>query len=211
MRAGDVEATVAAGSATADTGPGMSEGSGEIVRQRLSLRETRRRRWDERLFVRFPGLVQALMRAVMRFPPRSRIRRWLVRHQWTRMLEAANRQDWDAVFAIVPSDPSEFETISAPEMVTLGFEPVYRGRAERLRYQMTWVEQLGDFQQEAKELIDLGDRMLLLARMRGTGLGSGAEFESELAYLVTISEGRPAREQAFRSHAEALEAAGLSG
>ena len=189
----------------------MREGDGEIVRQRLSLRETRRRRWDERLYVRFPGIVQALMRVVMRLRPSSWIRRVLVRRQWERMLEAANRQDWDAVFAIIPSDPSDFETITPPEMVGLGFEPVYRGREERLRYQLTWIEQLGEFEQGAEEVIDLGDRMLVLARMRGTGLGSGAEFASELAYLVTISEGQPIREQAFRSHAEALEAAGLSG
>ena len=72
------------------------------------------------------------------------------------------------------------------------------------------MDQLGDFQQEAKEVIDLGDRLLLLGWMRGTGVGSGAEFESELAYLIQIERHRLHRERFFRSHAEALEAAGLS-
>jgi hypothetical protein len=42
--------------------------------------------------------------------------------------------------------------------------------------------------------------------MRGTGLGSGASFESELAYLVEFSDGQLRHEHLFRSHAEALEA-----
>jgi hypothetical protein len=50
---------------------------------------------------------------------------------------------------------------------------------------------------------------VLLGRMRGTGRGSGAAFDSEVAYLLTLSGGRVVRERLFRSHEEALEAAGL--
>jgi ketosteroid isomerase-like protein len=182
----------------------MSE---EIVRQPLNLRETRRRRWDERLILRFPSLAYALTEAVLRRRPGSRLRRAMVRHAWKRALEAANRGDWEAAFALIPPD---LETITPPELVGLGLEPIYRGQEGRLRLQLAWLEQLGDFRQDTKEIIDVGDCIIVLAHMTGRGLGSGAEFVGELAYVVTVSEGRLVREEPRRSHAEALEAAGLS-
>jgi len=183
----------------------MSE---EIVRQPLNLRETTRRRWDERLILRFPSLAYALTGAVLRRPPRSPVRQTLVRHAFQRALEAANRGDWEAAFALLPPD---LETITPPELIGLGLEPVYRGPEGRLRMQLAWLEELGEFRQDTKEIIDVGDRIVVLAHMTGRGLASGAEFVSELAYLVTVSEGRLVREEPRRSHAETLEAAGLSG
>jgi ketosteroid isomerase-like protein len=122
-------------------------------------------------------------------------------------LEAANRGDFEAAFALLPPD---YETITPPELVGLGLEPSYRGREGRLTFQLTWMRDLGEFEQEAEEVIDTGDQIILLGRMMGTGLGSGANFESEVAYVVTLSGGRLVREQPFRSHTEAREAAGLS-
>jgi ketosteroid isomerase-like protein len=135
------------------------------------------------------------------------MRRAMVRFVWRRILEAANRGDWEAAFAVLPPD---YETYPPPEVIGLGFEPMYRGPDERLRLQLGWMDQLGEFQQEAKEVIDLGDRIVLLGWMRGTGLGSGAEFESEIAYVIDIEDGRLSREHFFRFHAEGLEAAELS-
>lgn len=136
------------------------------------------------------------------------MRRAIVRIVCRRVLEAANRGDYEAAFAVLPPD---YETYPPQEMVGLGFEPVYRGPDERLGLQLRWLDQLGEFQQEAKEVIDIGDRIVLLGWMRGTGLGSGAEFESEVSYLVEFAGGRLSREHFFRFHAEALEAAGLTG
>jgi hypothetical protein len=59
-------------------------------------------------------------------------------------------------------------------------------------------------------LIDLGDRLLILGRVKGSGLRSGAPFDDQWANLLTISAGRVIREQPFFSHHEALDAAGLS-
>ena len=47
-------------------------------------------------------------------------------------------------------------------------------------------------------------------RIVGTGLSSGAGFDSDWAVLLTISDGRVVREQFFFDRSEALEAAGLS-
>jgi hypothetical protein len=185
----------------------MGEESVQAVRQPIVLRSAPRRRLDERLLVRFPGIAYALTRALTRLPPTSRIRRATLRYISQRVLEAANRRDWEAAFAILPP---EYETHPPEEMVGLGFDPVYRGPEGRLRLQNRWMDELGEFEQEAKEVIDLGHRVVLLGWMRGTGLGSGAAFESELAYVVEFSDGRLRHEHFFRSHAEAFEAAGLS-
>ena len=104
----------------------------------------------------------------------------------------------------------DYEAHPPPDLVSLGFAPVYRGRADRLRYQLAWVAELGDFQQVMEEVIDLGDRFLVLGHMTGSGTASGAVFEGEIAYLWTQSGGQLRREQSFRSHQEALDAAGLS-
>ena len=59
-------------------------------------------------------------------------------------------------------------------------------------------------------MIDLGDRVLVVGRVKGSGLSSGAAVDSEWADLFTVSAGRVIREQVFFDHAEGLEAAGVS-
>ena len=179
----------------------------EVVRQRFALRESKRRRWDERLLLRFPRLGYWLTRALARRRPSSNLRRLALRHALRRVLEAANRGDYQAGFALLPPD---YKTYPNPELVGLGFDRVYVGPEERLRMQQRWLEVLGDFQQGPGEIVDAGDQVLLLTHMRGTGHESGARFESELAYLFTVVDGHLDHENEFRSHAEALEAAGLS-
>lgn len=63
---------------------------------------------------------------------------------------------------------------------------------------------------EPEEMLDLGDRLLFVGRVKGSGISSGAGFESDWAVLLTISAGRVIREQPFFDRREALEAAGLS-
>jgi len=145
-------------------------------------------------------------RLVLRRPPGSRLRQVFLRNTFRLVLEAANRGDYEAAFALMPPD---YETITPPELVGLGFDPVFRGREGRLRLQQQWIGELSGFENEPEELIDLGDRLLLLGRMRAAGAGSGVRFDSEVAYLITVSDGRMIGEQIFRSHEEALEAAGV--
>ena len=185
----------------------MSEENVEVVRQPLGLRVHSRRRLVEHLVLRAPRTGALMARAIFRLSPRSWLRQKMLRWSLRVGFEAANRGDWEAAFATIPDD---FEAIPPPDLVRLGFAPVYRGRADRLRYQLAWIAELGDFQQALEELIDLGDRFLVLGHMTGSGTASGAVFESEIAYLWTQSGGQLIREESFRSHQEALEAAGLS-
>jgi len=87
---------------------------------------------------------------------------------------------------------------------------VYRGRAERVRFQQRWVAEWGDFRFAPEELLYLrDDRVFVDGRIVGTGLSSGAGFNGDWAVLLTISDGRVVREQFFFDRADALEAVRL--
>jgi ketosteroid isomerase-like protein len=186
----------------------MSEENVEVVRQPMAVRAHSRRRLEERLGLLFPGGLAFFARLAWRLPPRSRLRRALIRRAVQLGLEATNRGDFEAAFAALYHP--DIELIAVGTFITLGHEPVYRGREERIRFQERWRAEWGEFRFEPEELIDLGDRLLLVGRVTGTGLSSGVAVDNDWADLFTISAGRAIREQVFFDRAEALEAAGLS-
>jgi hypothetical protein len=63
-----------------------------------------RRSLDEHLFVRFPGLYRLLAAGWMRLPPRSRLRRALLKRLAGRAWAAANRRDFDV--RLLAMDPA---------------------------------------------------------------------------------------------------------
>jgi ketosteroid isomerase-like protein len=56
----------------------------------------------------------------------------------------------------------------------------------------------------------VGDRVLVLAQVHARGVSSGAGIDAPLAQVWEMDEGKVRRLTAFVSHAEALEAVGLS-
>jgi ketosteroid isomerase-like protein len=186
----------------------MSEENVEVVRQPIILRPSSRRRLEERLALRFPRAVTLLTRSVLRFPPRSRLRRAVLKRAVVTGWEAMNRVDLEAGLALYHPD---VESIVDPDMTALGFDETVRGRERRLHNLRQVYAEFHEFRFDPDELIDLGDdRLLVVGRMKGTGRNSGAPFDSEWANLWTISAGRVIRDHVFRDRAEALEAAGLS-
>jgi ketosteroid isomerase-like protein len=185
----------------------MSEENVEIVRQSVAVGTHSRRRLEERLIVRFPRVVSVVTRAGLRLPPRSRLRQVLIRRVVRLAAEATNRSDLEAAFGLVSPD---YETIPPQELTGLGFDSVYRGREGRIRYHKAWIAELGEYRLEPEQIIDQGKRVLVLARAKGTGISSGADFDDEVAILFTIASDQVLREENFRSHKQALEAAGLS-
>ena len=186
----------------------MSEENVEVVRQPIAVRAHSRRRLEERMALRFPSVLALLARAGWRLPPRSRLRQVLIRRYVRLGFEATNRGDYEAANALNHPD---VEAIWPPRLATIGVEPGTRGREERVRFQRRWSTEWGEFRFEPEELIDFGDgRLLTVGRITGSGLSSGAAFDSDWAVLHTVSAGRVIREQVFLDHGEALEAAGLS-
>ena len=63
-----------------------------------------RRKIDEAIVVRFPGLARAIGSAVSRLPPSSRLRRALIKRVVTRGCDAANRRDLEAMLVLFDPD-----------------------------------------------------------------------------------------------------------
>ena len=184
----------------------MSQENVDAVRQPITLEAHPRRRLEERLALQFPRGVILLVRAVWRLPPHSRLRQAYLRHAVQVGFGALNRGDVEA--AVATYHPG-VELELPKEFVGLGLDPPDRGREERVRFERRWNAEWGKVQYELEEIIDLGDRLLVIGRFEGSGPSSGAGFDNEFAEIFTISAGRVIREQAFFDHAEALKAAGL--
>ena len=68
-----------------------------------------------------------------------------------------------------------------------------------------------DFKIRVERFIDAGgDDVVVLARYTASGTASGVRLEGEHGYVWTLRDGQAVRFRWFSSHAEALEAAGIS-
>lgn len=59
------------------------------------------------------------------------------------------------------------------------------------------------------EMLDAGDRVVVLATLHGRGRGSGADIERRQGYIWTIRDGKATRFEWFTTPDDALRAAGL--
>lgn len=175
------------------------------VRHEITAKPRSNRSLPERLALRFPGVLNRLRVRFDRLPPSSRLRQRLIPPITRAAYAALNRHDDEIVFGLIYHPDCEFESTLA----ALGLENT-RGRDERMQAQQRWIADWGEFRFEPEELLDLGDhRIVVLGRVNGAGLGSGAAFNDEWASVFTFSDAWIVREQTFFDHAQALEAAGL--
>ncbi len=92
-----------------------------------------------------------------------------------------------------------------------GFPLHGTGRSEFIghvaRYWSTW----NDYAQDVKEMIERGDRVVVVLHEHARRRNSDADLERDVATVWTIEDGRRVRFQAFRSREAALQAAGIEG
>jgi ketosteroid isomerase-like protein len=187
----------------------MSQENVEVVRMPLRAHKRPRRSLDERLALRFPSLAASYTRLIAKLPPRSRLRQATFTRGTVLGLEAYNRRDADAV--VIGWHP-EFEYHTAREWAQSGLvEPCYRGLAGYRNYLAT-VDEVwgGENYLKPVELIDLGERIVMLADGQMRAQGSGVPLAESFALVATLKDGRIHRLQEYYDHGEALEAAGLS-
>ena len=186
----------------------MSQENVEVVRQPLRVGERSRRTFDQRLCLRLPWLAAAWLRLIGKLPPRSRLRQTTLSRGIRLAAEAYNRLDLDAV---VIGWRADFEYRPARELIDAGLiEPCYRGPSGYRAYVAAAAEAWGtETRFEPTELIDLGDRAVVLADAPLRGQASGVPLTVNFAYVSTLQDGRVIRQQEFHDHAEALEAVGL--
>ena len=186
----------------------MPSGAPEAVRQPLRARAHSRRTLDQRLAIRFPWLARPMFVLFDGLPPSSRLRRRFAARTIRLAVEAYNRRDLEAVtIGFAP----EAEYYPYREFVEAGLaEHCYRGPEGYREYidatQDVWGDEVRLY---PTELIDLGDRFVLLAEMPMRAQGSGIPLMETYACVSTLKDGRLVRQQDFLSQAEALAAVGL--
>ena len=100
----------------------------------------------------------------------------------------------------------DIEWVNPPKAVEPGTR---RGADEFNRAVANVFAAWDDVHFETDRLIDNGDYVLALGRLRGRIHGPGMAVESPHAQLWSFSDGRATRMEWFNTHQEAMEAAGV--
>jgi len=107
--------------------------------------------------------------------------------------------------ALAPMSP-DFElrwTEENPDVQT------YRGHQGVLAAMSEWLEPWEEYSQEARDLVDVGENVVVTYTQVGRGKGSGAETRMDVSHVYAIREGKIASLHEYLSREAALEAAGL--
>ena len=89
-------------------------------------------------------------------------------------------------------------------------DPVYYGHDGFHKFWRQLLEAFDDVRLDPKEILDLGDHVLVTTQMSGHGTGSGVSINQQLFQLMTLRRGVIVRQVDFLDRAQALEAAGRS-
>lgn len=123
-----------------------------------------------------------------------------------RVVDAYNRRDVDGLFAELATPDFEWY----PGIVRALDGGGYCGREGAEQFAADTSENWAELQIIAEEFRDLGDRALVLGRLKGRGKGSGVPVEQPFATVLDFRGDRICRSRVFLDRAEGLRAAGLS-
>jgi ketosteroid isomerase-like protein len=86
----------------------------------------------------------------------------------------------------------------------------YRGHAGFGRWLGDWGAAWEQYTIEPEEFIDAGEKVLVLLRMRATGLGSGVGVERQDGPVFTMRDDKVVRLDYYNNRTEAFRGAGLT-
>jgi len=86
---------------------------------------------------------------------------------------------------------------------------VYRGHAGVRSWLEAWNEAWAEWSFDVEELIDAGDRVVAVVRMRTKGLESGVELDRQDAVVYAFRSDKISRVDYYNNKQQAFEAAGL--
>src|SRR5919198_5327994 len=180
----------------------------EVVRTPIAADERlpARRTLDERLMVRWPGAWRALSRMIQALPPRSRLRRALLRRSALSGWGAWVRGDLD--LCVVRFAP-DYHYAPPREWLIPGMPTVYRGHAGLRQWAADLHEAWEFLDHTPLELVDGGPVFAFLCRIRLRARTSGIELDSRLGQVFWVERGLIVRESDFGDWDEALRVAGL--
>jgi ketosteroid isomerase-like protein len=173
---------------------------------RPDVRLPTRRTLDEGFYVRFPGMYAALSRAVFHLPPRSRLRRALLRRAALSAWGAWARGDLELTLARYAADfqlepPREF-------VAAVGIRSSYSGDAGVREWAADMRDAWERMDVTPLAIVDAGNALVTLSegRLRAR---SGIEFNYRIGSVLWIERGLIVRERHFTDWDEALRAAGI--
>jgi ketosteroid isomerase-like protein len=121
-----------------------------------------------------------------------------------RLIDAFNRRDIDQLAELATVD---FEWCPAMPGTAAGVS--FRGREGLEGYLAEIGETWQEYRSVADELRDLGDRVLVLGRLEGRGVGSGAWVDAPQGTILEFLGSQVSRVRTYLDHDQALRAAGL--
>jgi uncharacterized protein len=119
------------------------------------------------------------------------------------MIDAFNHGDFEASLAYLDED---VEWHDPPDVPGAG---VHRGPDEVRRWFARWLGAWENYTARVEELIDAGDRVVVVHHERGRGRGSGVEVANRSANVFDMSCGKIVRRRPFPDRSQALDAVGL--
>ncbi|MET0730526.1 MAG: nuclear transport factor 2 family protein [Solirubrobacterales bacterium] len=112
--------------------------------------------------------------------------------------EALNTGDLSGVRSLLHPEIEWQEGDGAPEA------GIHQGREGFESFLSKWLESFDDFRIEPQEIIEQGDRLIVVVQQSGTGRASGIEVEAQIAHVWTVADGMAVRWQSYSSREEAL-------
>jgi ketosteroid isomerase-like protein len=165
-----------------------------------------RRTLDERLMVRWPGAWAAFSRAVLALPPRSRLRRALLRRNALSGWGAWVRGDLDLCLVRFAPD---YHYDAPQEWLIAGMPSIYRGHAGLREWAADLHEAWEFLDHTPLELVDAGGVLAFLCHIRLRARVSGIELDSRLGQVFWFERGLIVRERDFADWDEALRVVGI--
>ncbi len=162
---------------------------------------------EERLLLSAPELFRWTFGPVLRMPARAPLRRVMLRRALRQALEALNRRDLDAVIARY--DPEVVFYLEEGPASFPDLEPVYRGQEGARQVMRRFMEVWEDVRWEPRELLDAGDRFVVLLHVVGRGR-DGMNLREELGVIYTVSGGRVVGQSQYWGWDRTVELAGLT-
>jgi uncharacterized protein len=118
--------------------------------------------------------------------------------------DAFNRGDMEVAFELFDPEIEWSEGTDVPE------PQVYHGHDGVRRQQERFREAWESFSIEPEEFIEMGEQLVVIAKLVGLGKGSGVEVEARGAHVWTVRDGKAVRLEMYVDPAKALEAVGFA-
>jgi hypothetical protein len=164
---------------------------------------------EERVALAMPvAIVRGAMRACLRLTPGSPIRRRIFKRTFALGLEGSARGDH--AFALLFYEPDVDLRVVGEVAPALGLAERYAGHTGYVQAWRDYTRDMGSLRVVPEELIDLGERVALRAKLVGVGRSSGVETARTLGYVCYLSaRGLIARQEGYWEWDQAL--ASLAG